>query len=28
LGLVVLGVNSWIYRRVWRRRRLAGLEDV
>jgi cytochrome b subunit of formate dehydrogenase len=23
LGLVVLGVNGWIYWRVWRRRRLA-----
>jgi hypothetical protein len=24
LGLVVLGLNGWIYRRVWRRWRLAG----
>jgi hypothetical protein len=25
LGLVVLGVNGWVYWRVWRRRRLARL---
>jgi hypothetical protein len=23
LGLLVLGLNAWVYRRVWRRRRLA-----